>query len=65
MYCVVVVFLGDTLKLPEWAMDLSVFNHPLFADELTTRGWISVAMAFAGIAASGVGIVVASWREVR
>ena len=65
VYCVVVVFLGDTLKLPEWAMDLSVFNHPLFADEFTTRGWIPVAMAFAGIAASGVGIVAASWREVR
>lgn len=65
VYCVVVVFLGDTLKLPEWAMDLSVFNHPLFADELTTRGWIPVAMAFAGITASGVGIVAASLREVR
>ena len=46
-------------------MDLSVFNHPLFADEFTTRGWIPVAMAFAGIAASGVGIVAASLREVR
>lgn len=64
-YCVLVVFLGEALELPDWAMDLSVFQHPLFAGELTERGWVPLLMAGIGVALAAAGLFAASRREVR
>ena len=59
VYCVIVVFLGEAMELPDWAMNLSVFQSGV-----SERGWVPFFMAGCGLASAGLGLVTAAHREV-
>jgi ABC-2 type transport system permease protein len=59
-YAVVVGLFGQILRLPDWAVDLSVFEH---MPRLGAGAWVNAASAWETAAAAA--LTVAGWMVLR
>ena len=64
VYCFIVLYLKETLELPEWLVNLSVFEHipQLLTDELRMIPLIVLTMIF--MITSAVGVIGYNKRDI-